>query len=46
MTHSQLLARLKNEYKYKTAKGGRVGARSLTHNTLRVEGCVGVPEWD
>jgi hypothetical protein len=35
MTHSQLLARLKSESKYKTAEGGGIGARSLVHNTLR-----------
>jgi hypothetical protein len=35
LTHSQLLEGLKNESKYKTAKGGGVGARSLAHNTLR-----------
>jgi len=35
MTHSQLLARLKSQSKYKTVEGGGLGARSLTHNTLR-----------
>jgi len=35
LTHSQLLARLKSESKYKTTKGGGVRARSLAHNTLR-----------
>ncbi len=35
MTHSQFLARLKSESKYKTTKGGGVGARSLAHNTLK-----------
>ncbi len=38
MTHSQLLAKLKNESKYKTAEGEGVGARSLAHNTLRGKG--------
>jgi hypothetical protein len=38
MTHSQLLEGLKNESKYKTAKGGGIGARSLAHNTLRGRG--------
>jgi len=36
--HSQLLARLKSESKYKTTEGGAVGACSLTHNTLRGRG--------
>jgi len=36
--HSQLLARLKSESKYKTTEGGGVGARSLAHNTLRGRG--------
>jgi hypothetical protein len=35
VTHSQLLEGLKNESKYKTMEGGRVGARSLAHNTLK-----------
>jgi len=35
MTHSQLLAILKSESKYKIAEGGGVRACSLTHNTLR-----------
>jgi hypothetical protein len=35
MTHSQLLAKLKSESKYKTTKGGGVEAHSLVHNTLR-----------
>jgi hypothetical protein len=35
LTHFQLLARFKSESKYKTAKGGGVGARSLAHNTLK-----------
>jgi len=30
----------------KTTKGKGVRAHSLTHNTLRVEGCVGAPGWD
>ncbi len=38
LTHSQLLARLKSESKYKTTKGGGVEARSLAHNTLRGRG--------
>jgi hypothetical protein len=38
LMHSQLLARLKSESKYKTAEGGRVDARSLIHNTLRGKG--------
>jgi hypothetical protein len=38
MTHSQLLEGLKSESKYKTAEGGRVGACSLVHNTLRGRG--------
>jgi hypothetical protein len=38
MAHFQLLEGLKSESKYKTAKGGGVGARSLTHNTLRGRG--------
>ncbi len=38
MTHSQLLEGLKSESKYKTTKGGGVGARSLTHNTQRGRG--------
>jgi len=33
--HSQLLEGLKSESKHKIAKGGGVGAHSLTHNTLR-----------
>jgi hypothetical protein len=33
--HSQLLEGFKSESKYKTAEGGRIEARSLTHNTLR-----------
>jgi len=35
LTHSQLLARLKSESKYKTTEGGGVGACPLAHNTLR-----------
>jgi len=35
MTYSQLLARLKNESKYKIMEGGGVRARSLVHNTLK-----------
>jgi len=35
MMHSQLLARLKSESKYKTAEGEGVEVRSLAHNTLR-----------
>jgi hypothetical protein len=35
LTHSQLLEGLKSEFKYKTAKGEKVGAHSLAHNTLR-----------
>jgi len=38
LTHSQLLAKLKSESKYKTTDGGGVGARSLAHNTLRGRG--------
>ncbi len=38
LMHSQLLARLKSESKYKTTEGGGVGARSLVHNTLRGRG--------
>jgi len=38
LTHFQLLARLKNESKYKITEGGGVGARSLAHNTLRGRG--------
>jgi hypothetical protein len=38
LTHSQLLVRLKSESKYKTTKGGGVGARSLAHNTWRGKG--------
>jgi hypothetical protein len=38
MTHSQLFEGLKNESKYKTTEGEGVGARSLTHNTLRGTG--------
>ncbi len=38
MTHSQLLEGLKCESKWKTAKGGKVGARSLVHNILRGRG--------
>jgi hypothetical protein len=34
----QLLARLKNESKYKTVEGGGIGACSLAHNTLRGRG--------
>jgi hypothetical protein len=33
--HSQLFARLKSESKYKTTEGGKVGPRSLAHNTLK-----------
>jgi len=29
--------------KVKTTEGKKVGARSLVHNTLRVEGCVETP---
>jgi hypothetical protein len=29
-----------------TTKGEGVGARSLIHNTLRVEVCAGAPGWD
>jgi len=36
--HSQLLEGPKSESKYKTTKGGGVGARSLAHNTLRGRG--------
>jgi hypothetical protein len=36
--HSQLLARLKSESKYKTTEEEGVGARSLAHNTLRGRG--------
>jgi len=35
LMHSQLLARLKSESKYKTTERGGVGARSLAHNTLK-----------
>jgi hypothetical protein len=38
LMHSQLLEGLKSESKHKTAEGERVGARSLTHNTLRGRG--------
>jgi len=38
MMHSQLLVRLKNEFKYKTTEGGGVKAHSLAHNTLRGKG--------
>jgi hypothetical protein len=38
LTHSQFLEGLKCESKWKTTKGGRVGARSLAHNTLRGRG--------
>jgi hypothetical protein len=31
--------------KVKPTKGKRIGARSLTHNTLRVDGRVGTPRW-
>jgi hypothetical protein len=31
--------------KVMTRKGEGVGARSLVHNTLGVEGCVGAPRW-
>jgi hypothetical protein len=31
--------------KVKTAKGKGIGARSLPHNTLGVEGHVGVSKW-
>jgi hypothetical protein len=32
--------------KVKIVKGEEVGVHSLTHSTLKVEGCVGVPGWD
>jgi hypothetical protein len=35
LTHSQLLEGFKCESKYNTIEEGRIGARSLTHNTLR-----------
>jgi hypothetical protein len=38
VTHSQLLAGLKCESKWKTAEEGGVGMRSLAHNTLRGRG--------
>jgi len=38
MTHSELLEGFKSESKYKTVKGGGVGAHSLAHNTLRGRG--------
>jgi hypothetical protein len=38
MTHSQLLAGLKCESKWKTTEEGGVGMRSLAHNTLRGRG--------
>jgi hypothetical protein len=38
MTHSQLLAGLKCESKWKTAEERGVGMRSLAHNTLRGRG--------
>jgi len=38
LTHSQLLEGFKCESKYKIAKGGGIGARSLVHNTLRGKG--------
>ncbi len=31
--------------KMKTTEGKGAGAHSLTHNTSRVEGCVGAPGW-
>ncbi len=37
-THSQVLEELKSDFKYKIAKGGRVGVRFLAHNTLRGRG--------
>jgi hypothetical protein len=46
MTHSQLLKGLKCESKWKAAKKGGVGARSLAHNTWGVEGRVEAPGWD
>jgi hypothetical protein len=38
VTHSQFLEGLKCESKWKTAEEGRVGMRSLVHNTLRGRG--------
>jgi len=38
LTHSQLLEGLKSESKYKTTKGGKIGACSLVHKTLRGRG--------
>ncbi len=38
VTHSQLLAGLKCESKWKTTEEGGVGMRSLAHNTLRGRG--------
>jgi hypothetical protein len=38
LTHSQLLKGLKCEFKWKTTEEGGVGARPLTHNTLRGRG--------
>jgi hypothetical protein len=32
--------------KVKTTKGEKVGARSLAHNTSRVEGCARALGWD
>jgi hypothetical protein len=32
--------------KVKTIEGKGIGVYSLAHNTLRVEGHVGVPRWD
>jgi len=38
MTHSQLLEGLESESKQKTTEEGGVGARFLTHNTLKGRG--------
>jgi hypothetical protein len=38
LTHSQLLEGFKSESKWRTAEGGRIGARSLAHNTLKGRG--------
>jgi hypothetical protein len=45
MTHPRVLDGLNYESKVKIIKGEGVGARSLAHNTLGVEGCVGALGW-
>ncbi len=42
----KLLDRLKCEFKVKITEESGVGARSLAHNTLGVEGHAGAPGWD